>query len=179
MKIPLKTSLLISALAVTGVSAMAQSSPLESNRQYSTGVIGVTAGQTARFNVLYPAVPAPLLPIICSATLLISDGQGNQLKTVVVPQLLSGKSASLDLNADTDLPSASVRTEITARAITPQIGGTGASCNLVPTLEIFDNASGKTTVVIGGQITWPVAQVTTPPTGPPVPVVGPLPVPVN
>jgi hypothetical protein len=154
----MKTFLLISAVVVSAVSAMAQTS-LFAVKQYDTGTVGITAGQTAKFNLLYPTIPAPVLQVLCSATLVIADDQGNILKTLQAPQMIAGKVVSLELNADTDLPG-SARVQVYAKALTPSPGGTGASCNLIPTLEVVDNSSGKTTVVVKGKATWPLAPPT-------------------
>jgi hypothetical protein len=167
----MKAFLFVSPVFMSAVSALAQItpppispppiSPVTVTQHYDTGIVGIAPGQTAKFNVLYPSIPAPLLAIQCSATLLISDAQGNVLKTLAVPQLLAGNSASLTLDADTDLPGGSGRVEIQARAITPQPGSTSGPCTLVPTLELVDNPTGKTTVVVKGGLTWPSqAQVT-------------------
>jgi hypothetical protein len=86
-----------------------------------------------------------------------------------VQQLIAGKSASVDLNADTDLPG-QARVQIRAHALTPQPGTNGAPCTFIPTLELVDNSTGKTTVVVKGKITWPLAAVT-PASSNPIPVV--------
>jgi hypothetical protein len=160
----LKAFYFITAVVVSAVSAMAQTSPFSNVRQYDTGMVGIAAGQTAKFNVFYPTIPAPLLQVTCSATLVISDDQGNTLKSLPVQQLIAGKSASVDLNADTDLPGRP-RVQIRAHVLTPQPGTTGAPCTFLPTLELLDNASGKTTVVVKGELTWPLTQSTPPPSG--------------
>ena len=138
-------------LILTATLAMAQSSPFQ-NQQQTTGVIGITPGQTARLNVLYPTAPAPLLLVRCSANLGIFDDQGGVLKSQAVAELAAGKSVSLDLNADTDL-SGAARTEIHGFAVTPN------GCRLVTTLEIIDNATQKTVAVVGSIQTYPFSQI--------------------
>ena len=81
--------------------------------------------ETARLNVLYPTAPAPILQVLCSATLNIADDQGKILKSMQVSQLTARKSVSLDLNADTDL-TGTPRTEIHGFSIAPN------GCHLVP-----------------------------------------------
>jgi len=81
---------------------------------------------------------------VCSGTLAITDDQGNILKFANVPVLIAGHSASIDLNADIDL----------AGKTRTQIHGSSAvnlGCQLVMSLEIIDNVTQKTTVVVGGQ----------------------------
>jgi hypothetical protein len=148
----MRMSFLLSGFILNVAMVMAQGS-LTSTQQHTSGVVGITTGQTARLNVLYPSVPAPILQILCSATLVIADDQGKILKSQDAQQLIGGKSVSLDLNADTDLPSGANRVQIHALTLTPNPG-----CTLVPTLEIFDNATGKTVVVVGSKVTWPRPQ---------------------
>ena len=76
---------------------------------------------------------------------------------IAAVQLIAGRSASLSLNADTDLPAGGGRVQVHATALTPTPATAGAPCTLVPTLEVLDNTSGKTTVVVKGRITWPEA----------------------
>jgi len=118
--------------------------------QRTTGAVGVSAGQTARLNVVYPTAPAPIAQILCSATLAIADDTGKILKSLDVPQLVGGKSALLDVNADTDLGGAA-RTQVHGFSIAPN------GCRLVTNLEIIDNASHKTVVVVSGEGTYPVS----------------------
>lgn len=150
----MRTLLLCAGVLVGGI-AMAQQSPTFQpafqpafqNMQRTSGVVGITPGQTARLNVLYPTAPAPILQTICSAALAIADDRGNVLKSATVAQLIAGKSVSLDLNADTDLMGA--RTQIHGFSVAP------AGCQLITTLEIMDNSTQKTIVVMGSESTWP------------------------
>ena len=59
-----------------------------------SGSVGITGGQTARLNVAYPAIPGIALQQVCSATLTISDDQGNTLKSMSVAQFIAGHSVS-------------------------------------------------------------------------------------
>ena len=146
----MNTLLTLSCVAiVTGGLAVAQQSPLTQNGQVTSGVVGITPGQTARFNVLYPTAPAPILQIVCSATLVFADDQGYVLKTKDVSQLTAGKSVSLDLNADTDTAGSS-RTQIHAFSVSP------SGCVYVATLELIDNVTQRTVLVVGSRQTYPV-----------------------
>ena len=147
----MRTLILLSG-SILNIAAMAQG-PFTSLQQHTSGVVGITAGQTAKLNVLYPTVPAPILQVICSATLVIADDQGKILKSEDAQQLIAGKSIALDLNADTDLPSGTNRVQIHALTLTPNPG-----CALIPTLEILDNSTGKTVVVVGSKVTFPRPQ---------------------
>ena len=145
-RFPLLTSILI----MNGALATAQVAPSFQNQQQTSGVVGVTGGQTARLSVLYPTAPAPILQVLCAATLVIADDQGKVLKSMDVSQLVAGKSVSVDLNADTDLAGVA-RTEIHGFSIAPN------GCHLLATLEIIDNATQKTLLVVGSKTTYPVA----------------------
>ena len=144
MKLPLFLSC---AVILDGALAIAQT-PVTAHQQMTSGVVGITAGQTARINVLYPTAPAPILQPLCSVTLNIADDQGKILKTVNVSQFVAGKSISLDLNADTDLTGIS-RTEIHGFSVAP------TGCNFTGTLELIDNITQKTVLVIGSRQTYP------------------------
>jgi hypothetical protein len=141
---------LLFAVILNGANAIAQS-PAFQNQQRTSGVVGVATGQTARLNVVYPTAPAPILQILCSANLVIADDQGKILGSKDAAQLIAGRSVSLDVNADTDLQG-SARTQIHGFSIAPN------GCHLVTTLEIIDNATQKTVVVVGSESTYPVAQ---------------------
>jgi hypothetical protein len=141
-------TLFVLASTLGGTLLMAQG-PSFSNRQHTSGVVGVAPGQTARLNVLYSTVPAPLLLITCAATLTIFDEQHNVLKTLSFPQLVPGKVLSISVNGDTDLPTQS-RTEIYGLSIS-------SGCTFVSNLEIIDNATQKTVVTVGSQETYPFA----------------------
>lgn len=145
----MQTSFFCVAL-LSGTLGMAQSSSVQ-NQQWTTNVVGVAAGQTARLNVLYPTAPAPILQALCSVTLNIADDQGKILRTTTVSQLIGGKTVNLDVNADTDL-AGSERTEIHGYVITP-------GCALTASLELIDNATQKTLLVTGSALTYPVAHL--------------------
>ena len=87
MKLPLFLSC---AVILDGALAIAQT-PVTAHQQMTSGVVGITAGQTARINVLYPTAPAPILQPLCSVTLNIADDQGKILKTVTVSQFVARK----------------------------------------------------------------------------------------
>jgi hypothetical protein len=135
---------------LNGALALAQSFQ---SQQRTSGVVGITPGQTARLNVVYPTVPAPLLQVLCSVSLAIADDQGKILKSDNVSQLIGGRSVSLDLNADTDLPGVA-RTQIHGLSVAPN------GCRLLATLELIDNSTQKTVLVVGSEQTYPLAPLT-------------------
>ena len=89
-RFPLLTSILI----VNGALAIGEVAPSFQNQRQTSGVVGVTGGQTARLSVLYPTAPAPILQVLCAATLVIADDQGKVLKSMDVSQLVAGRSVS-------------------------------------------------------------------------------------
>lgn len=167
----MKTLLTLSCAVIVNSGLAAAQTSLTQNGQVTSGVVGITLGQTARFNILYPTAPAPILQILCSATLVFADDQGNVLKTNAVSQLTAGKSVSLDLNGDTDTGGRS-RTQIHAFSISP------SGCVYVATLELIDNVTQKTVLVVGSRHTYPVeVENSASQAGSTKPVFSPLPTP--
>jgi len=118
-------------------------------------MVGVVDGQAARLNVLNPGAAVPAVGTACIASLEFWDGQGLLLKSLTV-NVAAGKSASLDLFGDKDLALAGiVRREIRATISMPPVPATAptnalsTSCKLIGTLEILDESTGKTQVVLG------------------------------
>lgn len=131
------------------------------NLLFSFGMLGITPGQTARLNVVNAIPVGPPQRI----TLMFVDANGRPFINAG-GQILSssvilgpGQSAYLDLNGNAipvgppiipgGPPSIPVGPPNRAqfRALIPECDG----CNhglIVPTLEVFDNASGKTILVM-------------------------------
>ena len=149
----MKTFLLVSMAILNGAVTMAQVTFGPYTKQYTSGAIGIVAGQTARWNIVYPTIPAPFAAqALCQAAIAIADERGNILASKDVPPLIGGNSVSLDLNADTQALPAGGRIQIHGFAST---GG----CSLVTTLEIVDNATQKAVVVLDGKLTYPLRPV--------------------
>jgi len=146
----------ICVFALAAVGLFAQSDPVVPAQETRTsGMIGVVEGQAARLNVLNPGVALPAPGVACPASLEFWDGQGLLLKSVTVT-VAAGKSAYLDLFADKDLALLGVaRREIRAMISLPPVPATAATtavptaCKLIGTLEILDELTGKTQVVLG------------------------------
>ncbi len=132
---------------------MAQMPSLSQSQQRSTGVVTISSGQTARLNILYPTVPAPILQIQCSANMAIAGEDGGVLAEKSVPQILAGKSVSLEFNADSIPHTGSLK--IHAFSIAPN------GCHLVTTLEIVDNATLKTVLLVPSEVTYPFTPAVT------------------
>jgi hypothetical protein len=123
----------------------------------TSGAVGIAQGQTARFNVLRPDETATAT---CPAVLTYFDGAGTQLKTSTVT-VAPGTVGYLDLFSDADLALAAdqrkqIRVTVAVPVATPSSSSSSTTakafpvCRLIPTLEIFDEVTGKTSVVLGG-----------------------------
>jgi hypothetical protein len=126
----------------------------------TSGAVGIAQGQTARFNVLRPNETATAT---CSAVLTYFDGAGTQLKSSTVT-VAPGTVGYLDLFSDTDLALApdqrkQIRVTVAVPVATPPSSPSSSPsttpkavpvCRLIPTLEIFDEVTGKISVVLGG-----------------------------
>jgi len=126
----------------------------------TSGAVGIAQGQTARFNVLRPNETATTA---CSAVLTYFDGAGTQLKTATVT-VAPGTVGYLDLFSDADLALATdqrkqIRVTVAVPVATPSASSSSSPiirakavpiCRLIPTLEIFDEVTGKASVVLGG-----------------------------
>jgi len=143
----------LATIVFSAVLARAQGDFVPS-QQHNSSVVGIAAGQTARLNVLYPSIPAPLLlQVMCHVTVSIVDDQGGILKTQDF-QMVGGRSVSISLNADTDLPAHAA--QIHALTLTPATSSAGGYCQVLPSLDIVDNATGKTLVHLETTVTYPI-----------------------
>jgi hypothetical protein len=143
---------ILATIVFSAVLATAQGNFIAS-QQHNSSVVGIAAGQTAKLSVLYPSVPAPLLQVMCAVTVSIVDDQGTVLRTQDF-LMLGGKSVSVSLNADTDLPG-DHHAQIHALTLTPATAPTGGYCSVLPSLDIVDNATGKTVVHLETTVTYP------------------------
>jgi hypothetical protein len=118
-------------------------------------MVGIASGQSAHVNALNAARQDPSNPTSCSLTLQFLDSNGNLLKQSKV-NLLPGKAAALDLSWD-ELPRGDLRTSVRAVLLFGYSGGANppakivqqSACgNLVPSLEVYANDSGRTSFVL-------------------------------
>jgi len=130
------------------------------NLRFTFGMVGITAGQTARLNVVnaLPQLPPQLpSPPTVRVTLMFVDSSGNPVNIAGAPlqttvTLSPGQSAFLDLNGDAvpngppTIPNGPP-TRVQIRALVSDCEGCDSGL-VVPTLEVFDNATGKTTLVM-------------------------------
>ncbi len=150
----------LAASALLAQTAVSTPTPTPAQAVGTTGMAGVAEGQFARFNVLNPGVVLTVPPpvaVACNALLTFLGPDGGVLKTKVV-SVNPGQSAYLDLFSDVDLALAvGERKEIRAVFATPPAIPVASSstpatlpCELIATLEIVDELSGKTQFVLGG-----------------------------
>lgn len=154
----------VSAL-VLGVSFTARkqtTSSMPITQMMSSGIIGVAASQTARLNAYYPSLPAPYATgALCSAQVSFTDEQGNVLMTAPIT-VKPGQSVAVDFVPTTNQLSAGggrleLRAAVSVPLPTAVMPGMPtpmpsiaipAFCSLSPTLEIFDNDTMKTRVLV-------------------------------
>jgi hypothetical protein len=129
----------------------------------TTGAVGLAALQTAQLNVVSLTTAATATPalIICQVQLEFWDTQGKLVKSLLIPSLAPGATASLQITLADVTTTSPIRTEVrgVVRRTTPApvAGGTTtptpiaepiafypASCAVATTLEIFDTATGVT-----------------------------------
>ena len=113
------------------------------------GMAGMAAGQTARLNALNLAAGGPIVVgVSCQITVTFLDASGKTLasQTVAVGQ---GQAVHVDLlrsQADAGADPVEIRATVSTALIVSPVATTpvAASCSIVPTLEIFDQATGRT-----------------------------------
>jgi hypothetical protein len=164
-----------SILLAFGGSVAAQDTPPSlplTSQIRTTGMIGLAAGDSARLNVLNPGLPAPFLSILCFAQLSFVDDQNTELSAAIY-RVLPGHSVSLTLNADTDVTLGSDgRLEVRGVLRTPPLLEPpppdvpipiNGFCPLVATLEVSNNSTARTRMVL------PDLRIVFPPVLPPPP----------
>lgn len=146
----------IFVFALVGGGLFAQPPIMTALLPRTSGMVGIVFGEAARLNVLNPGNGLPATGTTCFASLEFWDGEGKLLKSQTF-NLAAGKSADLDLFSDTDLAlTGIVRREIRGTISIPPVPATptptnvlSASCKLIGTLQILDESTGKTQVVLG------------------------------
>ena len=116
------------------------------------GMIGVTRGQTARLNVADTANAvdtSDIPPDPCrDVELMFFDSQGN-IRQRSVQCLMPGHAAFLDLNGSfLEVPGLRAEIRASVHVIAPPPDPDRNSGNLVATLEVFDNETGRTSFVL-------------------------------
>lgn len=129
--------------------------PIAAAPSFSSGMVGLASGQTARLNVVNTGASL-LSPLPCVTVLAFLDSDGQILKQMFV-FVASGKAAFLDLSfsdiSSNDRATPSARLPIRGISYNPLLSPGPAipqslACNLVPTLELFDTDTGRTSAVV-------------------------------
>lgn len=141
---------LFSLVAFSAVTMAAQAQP-----GVGFGLIGIAEGQSLRVNALNLGNRSSTPATGCDVTMRFLDAKGGVLRESVV-RLAVGQGAGLDLRRAqvSDKPG---RTSVRAVLLFGSAGG-GAppgpdarqnlDCNIVPTLELLDDSTGRTTLVM-------------------------------
>src|SRR5215831_12869936 len=132
------------AVAILGFAQRTEAQgPIASAPPFSSGMAGLASGQTARLNVVNVGVPSALP---CVLVLAFLDSDSKILKQMFV-SVGSGKAAFVDL------VNSGARIQIRGIGYNPLLSPVAAipqplSCQLVPTLELFDTENGRTTAIV-------------------------------
>ena len=137
------------------VGGLASSTPAQAQPGLGFGLLSLADGQGLRVHALNLGSRMATAASGCEVTLRFLDLQGTLLRESVV-QLAAGHGGALDLRR-TQLPEPRGRISVRAVLLFGLEGG-GAppgpdvrktfDCNIVPTLELFDEATGRSTVVL-------------------------------
>ena len=147
------TGIFALVLLVTGSVTAQTSMPTTYTQVQSSGIVGITGGQTARLNVLnLGTTPQAGVTASCSALVTFMDDQGTVLKTgTVTPD--PGKSMLVDYPSTATIRQ-QIRVTIGIAHPAVMVPAPGAVllpifyCSLVPTLEIFDNSNSQTVLLV-------------------------------
>ncbi len=142
-------------LPLAALTLAAQTASFPAPVTETTAMIGLAQGQTAQLNLLNPGVLPPATGVVCTATVTFFDNSGAALKTGSVA-VTPGKSGAVKLSGDTDITIApgqrrDIRAQIAIPGLVPANSAAPSAasiCKLVPTLEIYDDVSGRTLVSI-------------------------------
>jgi hypothetical protein len=149
---------LLIVLIVTHLSA--QPSPMPTAPGVSFAMLGLAPGQSMRLTALNlwtanRLIPPSAGPPTCRVMFQFYDSDGQLVNETAIDNVAPGTAASVDLNRD-DLPRNDLRVQLRAVLKFGYFGGANPgpgilqqfACTITPTLEIFDNDSRKTTVVL-------------------------------
>jgi len=163
------TMVLACAVFLT-VGAGAQTAILANSQYVTFGMVGLSSSQTARLNAFGLPTGGPIIAgASCGVTFDFYDATGKSLKTGSTT-VAQGDAVNFDLawtditapTSNTTTNRVEIRGTVRAGLVSTSTGGTpvtpvAGSCSVLPTLEIFDTATGQTTLVL--QQTTALSQV--------------------
>lgn len=138
---------------------------------YDFAAVGIVPGQTLRITLLNTArrsllEQVPVMP--CQVEVRFYDEGGSLLKKDAIENLAPGTAKWLDYSPQATiliypppriLVAASVTVRLERLSVDSLVSPSPLSCTVVPTLEIFDVNSQKTTVALAGPSLTPVLPV--------------------
>ena len=136
---------LVSAATIWAALGASRAQAIQASEEFLPYIetMGIASGQTARLNALNTNAERG---IIIDWKFL--DSQGRILAQSREPQLIPpGQMRSFDLNADEVNATRDPSSRVQVIAIIRTLGGPDTK-NLHTSLEVFDNATGKTTVLV-------------------------------
>jgi len=124
------------------------------------GTVGIAAGETARVNALNLASGGPIMAgASCQVTATFLDDSGNTLQ-VQSKSVAQGQAVHFDLlrsQAQAGADPVEIRATVSSLSLlTPGVAVSSlAGCSILPTMEIFDQMSGRTSVILENPRTLP------------------------
>jgi hypothetical protein len=85
--------------------------------------------------------------VTCNAIVVIEDENEGVLASKNVQQLIGGRSVSIDFNVDSAPQAGPIKVH--------GFSITSTGCHLITTLEVIDNATQKTVVVVPSEVSFP------------------------
>src|SRR5215471_2771583 len=133
---------LLAGIFLSALQARAQEAPSPAPLDFTFGMVGLAPGQTARLNVVNNGFSAGST-VPCCLVLAFLDDRGRALRQKFV-QVDSGKAAFLDLPASEE----GGRVQVRGIGYNPLLIPVSLSCNLLPALEVFNNDTGGSSLIL-------------------------------
>lgn len=144
-------------LAPVWIAASAQQTPpasIPTQPGLGFAIFSIAPGQSMRVNALNSGPVVPIQdPAGCQVTLAFFDSNGQKLKQASIAGLEPGKAAHLDISRE-EFQGDDSRAGIRAVLQFGYFGGANPgpevlrhfNCDILPSLEVFDNETGKTSL---------------------------------
>ena len=153
--IALAISAMTAAVFSTGrLRAQAQPNIPVTPQLLTFGMVGLAANQTARLNALGQPMGGPIIAgASCQVTLEFFNDKGATLKASMPLNVVGGQPVQFDLqrvDIDSDMDRRQIRGTVRTSFVGPQGSALPVfgSCSVVPTLEVFDQETGRTMTML-------------------------------